>query len=228
MPSDRLALLVSDPALRRRLGRVAEAAGLTPVEHRSLDGPGREAGGGQPPTAIVLQLEIRGAIEAIADWKRSWPDTFVAAAASLPDQERWLAASAAGCDLVLNRGALPARLRKALAARRAGAPLVPPRTRLAAKPALCDGDGLVGRVPDAPDGAIAVFAIGEELCAIRDICPHAGQSLADGELADGVVTCPLHGSRFDVRTGQRLRGPADYPIQTYRAGRDGEGLYVEV
>ena len=75
---------------------------------------------------------------------------------------------------------------------------------------------------------IAVFRIGEKLCAFRDVCPHAGFSLADGKLEGKVITCPEHGSQFNVCTGSRLRGPADFPIRIYRVVQEGKEIYVEI
>jgi len=40
--------------------------------------------------------------------------------------------------------------------------------------------------------------------AIPDKCTHLGGPLGKGDLKDGVVTCPWHGARFDVRTGEAL------------------------
>lgn len=42
--------------------------------------------------------------------------------------------------------------------------------------------------------------------AIANKCTHLGGSLGKGVLEGGIVTCPRHGSRFDVRTGQAVRG----------------------
>ena len=42
-----------------------------------------------------------------------------------------------------------------------------------------------------------------------------------------VVTCPLHGSRFDVTSGQVAEGPADEPLKTYRVTLEGEIARVE-
>ncbi|HHC08538.1 MAG TPA: hypothetical protein ENK55_07455 [Actinobacteria bacterium] len=71
----------------------------------------------------------------------------------------------------------------------------------------------VGRLEDLPtdrgvcvDG-VAVFRINDEVVARRDACPHRGGSLAAGRVVDGVVTCPLHWWRFDLRTGHRLGAP---------------------
>jgi nitrite reductase/ring-hydroxylating ferredoxin subunit/uncharacterized membrane protein len=44
--------------------------------------------------------------------------------------------------------------------------------------------------------------------AIHDRCAHRGCSLSGGKIDDHAVTCPCHGSRFDVRDGTLLSGPA--------------------
>jgi len=43
-----------------------------------------------------------------------------------------------------------------------------------------------------------------------------GGPLADGVPACGTVTCPWHGSQFDVKTGALKAGPANAPIVSYR------------
>jgi nitrite reductase/ring-hydroxylating ferredoxin subunit/uncharacterized membrane protein len=52
-------------------------------------------------------------------------------------------------------------------------------------------------------------------CAFDDRCRHRGGPLADGVLACGTVTCPWHGSQFDVTTGAVKAGPAEKPIAPY-------------
>jgi nitrite reductase/ring-hydroxylating ferredoxin subunit len=90
------------------------------------------------------------------------------------------------------------------------------------------GDGLVGNLPDAPGGPIVIFRVDGRLCAIIDSCPHAGASLADGVLEGGVITCAAHGSQFNLQSGQRLRGPADFPVRTFPVVEEGGSVYVEV
>jgi nitrite reductase/ring-hydroxylating ferredoxin subunit len=51
------------------------------------------------------------------------------------------------------------------------------------------------------DKDIAVFNVNGTICAIADTCPHAGGSLGLGKLDGKVVTCPVHGMKFDVTTG---------------------------
>ena len=57
--------------------------------------------------------------------------------------------------------------------------------------------------------------------AFDDHCTHRGGSLAGGVMACGIVTCPWHGSQFDVHNGQVKAGPADRPIGTYRVEMSG-------
>jgi 3-phenylpropionate/trans-cinnamate dioxygenase ferredoxin subunit len=42
--------------------------------------------------------------------------------------------------------------------------------------------------------------------AIANKCTHLGGSLSKGSLEGSIVTCPRHGSRFDVKTGQAIAG----------------------
>ena len=42
--------------------------------------------------------------------------------------------------------------------------------------------------------------------AIANKCTHLGGSLVKGVLEGSIVTCPRHGSRFDVKTGKSIRG----------------------
>lgn len=49
---------------------------------------------------------------------------------------------------------------------------------------------------------------GEELTALDDLCSHAGGLLSRGTIEGCAVECPLHGSRFDLRDGRIVRGPA--------------------
>ncbi|MGH3800932.1 MAG: Rieske 2Fe-2S domain-containing protein [Pseudonocardiaceae bacterium] len=50
-----------------------------------------------------------------------------------------------------------------------------------------------------------------ELYALDNTCTHAGGLLSRGDVTGCIVTCPLHGSRFDLRDGQVVRGPAHHP-----------------
>ena len=55
------------------------------------------------------------------------------------------------------------------------------------------------------------------VCAIANACTHVGGPLDEGERDGDVVICPWHGSRFDVCSGEVLRGPAKVPQQRFEA-----------
>ena len=67
-----------------------------------------------------------------------------------------------------------------------------------------------------PHEARAVCA-GEQVHAIDNACPHAGGSLAEGNVVDGCVTCPLHGWKFDTCSGAAIvparPGVTSYPTR---------------
>jgi 3-phenylpropionate/trans-cinnamate dioxygenase ferredoxin component len=62
---------------------------------------------------------------------------------------------------------------------------------------------------------VAVFKQQGKLYALADTCSHAQSSLSEGEISSGAVSCPLHGARFDLDTGQALSLPATRPVQTF-------------
>ena len=78
------------------------------------------------------------------------------------------------------------------------------------------------------DEEIALFNVDGEFFATSDICSHEEASLSDGELFDHVVECPLHGARFDVRTGKPLSLPAVYPVKTFPVRVVDGKLQVEI
>ena len=55
---------------------------------------------------------------------------------------------------------------------------------------------------------VAVFNADGELFAIDDTCTHQDASLSEGWLEDCMIECPLHGSLFDVTTGEAVSLPA--------------------
>jgi nitrite reductase/ring-hydroxylating ferredoxin subunit len=74
---------------------------------------------------------------------------------------------------------------------------------------------------------VAIAKVGDAFYAIDDTCTHQGCSLADGDLEETTVTCPCHGSQFNVTTGEVLRGPAREPVRSYPVRLDGSALQVE-
>ena len=56
-----------------------------------------------------------------------------------------------------------------------------------------------------------------QVCAIANTCTHIGGPLNEGERESNVVTCPWHGSQFDLCSGEVLRGPAREPQKNFQA-----------
>ena len=80
-------------------------------------------------------------------------------------------------------------------------------------------DGEVKTIPAKSTGwsdAIAVFRDGDAYYALDDTCPHEKASLADGWLEDGEIECPLHQSRFSLRTGAVTCLPTTRNARTHR------------
>jgi nitrite reductase/ring-hydroxylating ferredoxin subunit len=81
-------------------------------------------------------------------------------------------------------------------------------TDVLAESELADGRPHCVEVAGSP---VLVMRDRGELVALTDRCVHRGGPLHEGEVQDGCVTCPLHGSRFRLRDGSVERGPAAYP-----------------
>ncbi len=73
-----------------------------------------------------------------------------------------------------------------------------------------------GLTPATADGVRLLLARTDgRLVAMSDRCSHRGGALHEGELANGCVTCPLHGSVFRLADGSVLSGPATSPQPVY-------------
>lgn len=84
---------------------------------------------------------------------------------------------------------------------------------------LCKGVEVDGR-------KVLVHRHGMLVAAMENACAHLGGPLDEGDVADGVVTCPWHGSRFRLADGSLVRGPSTFPQLRLEARvRDG---FVEV
>lgn len=78
------------------------------------------------------------------------------------------------------------------------------------------------------DEAVALFNVDGEIHAIGDICSHAHAHLTDGAVCGCEVECPLHGARFDIRSGKNLTMPAVRPVPCYEVRIEGDDILVNV
>lgn len=74
---------------------------------------------------------------------------------------------------------------------------------------------------------IAVWRVDGALRAYAGACLHRGGPLAEGFVRDGIVTCPLHWWRYDLRTGS-LVGVDGVRLPSYRVAEVEGRIVVEV
>lgn len=99
---------------------------------------------------------------------------------------------------------------------------MPEWIRICEAAAIPPGHAARVEVGDLP---IAVFNVGGEFHVLDDTCSHAMASLSEGELhpSSCSVECPLHGSQFDLRTGDPVSLPAVEPVRVHQVElRQGE------
>ena len=89
---------------------------------------------------------------------------------------------------------------------------------------------------------ILLTRVGDSYYAVHNRCPHLGGDLSRGNLEGTVVTCPRHGSQFDLRDGEVVRwlkgagllsavGKAlkpPKPLNTYNIRLEGDTILIEV
>jgi len=76
------------------------------------------------------------------------------------------------------------------------------------------------------DRFVALCNVGGEFHAFEDVCTHQFTHLSDGEFAGSEVKCPLHGARFDVKTGAAKSLPAVKPVPKHEVKVEGGNVYV--
>ena len=96
----------------------------------------------------------------------------------------------------------------------------------------------VAQAEEIPDGEgrayalgekeIAIFNCGGSYYAVDNICSHEYAQLHEGyfDSDDCSIECPLHGSLFDLRTGQARTLPATRPVAVYQVRLEGTEIQV--
>ncbi len=96
--------------------------------------------------------------------------------------------------------------------------------------------------------SVLVVKVGEQFRAVANKCPHLGLPLAGGKVEEETITCPFHGSKFDLKTGENLdwvtsfagvkipgwsrklleMGKQPTPLQTFPVVIEDGRLYIEL
>jgi nitrite reductase/ring-hydroxylating ferredoxin subunit len=75
---------------------------------------------------------------------------------------------------------------------------------------------------------VAVYNVDGKFFATDNLCTHEFAYLSDGWLEGGVVECPFHQAKFDVRTGKVLAEPACKDLRTFPVRVNGDDVEVQV
>ena len=84
------------------------------------------------------------------------------------------------------------------------------------------------RVELGDEEAVALIRTGDGVYAVVDVCSHEDYPLSEGWVEDHTVECALHGSRFDLVTGNPDSPPALRPVQTFPVHVDGDDVLVDL
>ncbi len=103
-------------------------------------------------------------------------------------------------------------------------------------PSLSSGYVKVAQRGDIPPGKMACVRVNGRrillanvegsIYAADDTCTHEEASLSKGFLKGEWVKCPLHGSRFNLRTGEVVDDPADENLRVYPVRLDGDDILI--
>jgi nitrite reductase/ring-hydroxylating ferredoxin subunit len=75
---------------------------------------------------------------------------------------------------------------------------------------------------------IALYNVDGEIYATHNVCTHAQALLSDGWLEGDVIECPLHGGRFEIRTGKGLGAPITCDVRTFPVRVEGDAIQIKV
>jgi 3-phenylpropionate/trans-cinnamate dioxygenase ferredoxin component len=76
------------------------------------------------------------------------------------------------------------------------------------------------------DRFVALCNVEGEFHAFEDVCTHQFTHLSEGEFTDSEVKCPLHGAKFDVKTGAARSLPAVKPVPKHEVKVEDGNVYV--
>ncbi len=75
---------------------------------------------------------------------------------------------------------------------------------------------------------VGIFLRGEEIYALQMSCKHQGADLSKGRVTQGIVTCPRHGWRYDLQTGECVEPENGAPLRFHEVKLDGPQVWVSI
>ena len=84
------------------------------------------------------------------------------------------------------------------------------------------------KLVEAEGKSLALIRCEGSYYAIDNDCTHVGGPLCEGEISGAEVTCPWHGARFNVKTGEAVAGPARSDIGSYAVRVEGDDVEIEL
>jgi len=85
-----------------------------------------------------------------------------------------------------------------------------------------------GKLIEVQGKNIALFNVDEKFFAIDNTCTHSGGPLSDGILTGDEVTCPWHGAKFNVTSGEVCSPPAAKGVNRYNVRVVGSQIEIEI
>jgi len=68
----------------------------------------------------------------------------------------------------------------------------------------------------------------EGFFAVQDLCTHALTPLCGGHIQGILISCPLHGAVFNLKTGEVMSPPAFEELKTFQLKIEGTSISVEI
>lgn len=88
--------------------------------------------------------------------------------------------------------------------------------------------GEMKKVSNPEVGDICVYNLDGTFYATADLCTHATASLAEGDVEDDLITCPVHWGQFHIPSGKAVTFPCEKNLRTYRIELEGEEVYADL
>lgn len=75
---------------------------------------------------------------------------------------------------------------------------------------------------------LAIYNVDGEFFATDDRCTHMRARLSDGYVEGGVIECPLHFGKFDIRSGRALSAPCTVDLAVYTVKVDAGAIAIDI